>query len=86
MVLGQLRTRMLFKVAEPQQIGDVAPTVEGVYEIGTAKADHGRKIKIYDLAGLRKRGTGFVYEKILTIPSESAQHIEVYKLLGRTTT
>jgi hypothetical protein len=62
LVLGRLRTGTLFKVTESRQIGVVVLTVEAVYQIGTAKADRGRKIKIRDLAGLRKRGTGFVYE------------------------
>jgi hypothetical protein len=78
--LGQLRTGTLFKVVQTQQVGEHTLTVEGVYQIGVAKADHGRNIRILDLAGMRKIVNGFKFEKVFKVPSEPSKSIEVYTL------
>jgi hypothetical protein len=80
LTLSQLQKRALFKVTKSLKIGDAELTVEGVYEIGTAKADYGRSIKVHDLAGVRKIGTSFTHTLTITIPFGMAKDIEVYKL------
>ena len=81
LTLSQLRKGTLFKVTRPHQIGTVSLTLDGVYSIGTAKADHGQNVKVNDLAFLRPiRGGGFGYGSALTIPIREAERIEVYTL------
>lgn len=79
LVLGQLRKGVLFKVMEPVQV-DAGLTLEGVYQVATAKANHSRTVKVFDLAGLRKAGTILSYTRIITIPSEAAKDIRVFTL------
>ena len=68
-------------MTQPHQIETLSLTLDGVYSIATAKADHGRNVKVYDLAALRPiRGGGFQYGSALTVLTEEAERIEVYGL------
>jgi hypothetical protein len=83
LVLAQLRRGTLFKVAEPLP-ADTNLTLEGVYEIDTAKADHGRSVRVRDLAGMRQSGMGFSHSRFITVSSALAKETRVYKLRGST--
>jgi hypothetical protein len=78
-VLGQLKTGSVFKVTEAHQIGDTSLTLDGVYRVATAKADHGQAVKIYDLSTTRMTGPKTLQSgPLISIPIASAKTIRVY--------
>jgi hypothetical protein len=76
----------LFKVEEPYntrtpgsrvQTPWTALTPDSIYQVSTIRADHGRNVKVYDLARLRKQGRTFSYETVIKVPVEAAMQIKV---------
>ena len=80
LTLGRLPKGTMFKIEELSVSDAGKLTLEGVYQIGIAKADHGQSVVVHDLARLRKRGEMFSYEGNIRIPADAAKEIKVYRL------
>ncbi len=80
LTLGRLPKGTMFKVEEAYVSDAGKLTLEGVYQIGIAKADHGQNVVVRDLARLRKRGAIFSYEGDIRFPAAAAKQIKVYRL------
>ncbi len=79
-VLGQLKTGSVFKVREAHQIANTSLTLDGVYRVSVAKADHGKTVKICDLSTVRMTVPGTLqYGPLMSIPTASAKVIQVYR-------
>ncbi len=85
LTLDRLRTGAVFKVVEDGE----GFTVSGVYQIGTARSDHGKNVVITDLAGMRIRRVegnvsySFDHRLAVTVTRARAKEIEVYLVRSR---
>lgn len=80
LTLGRLPKGTIFKIEEKSVSDAGTLTLEGVYQIGIAKEDHGQSVVVRNLARLRKRGETFSYEGNIRIPADAAKQIKVYRL------
>jgi hypothetical protein len=80
LVLSKLRKRERFKVVTPYQAGSVSLTMEGVYQIATAKADHTECAHSRPSLARLIHSNIFAYGTPLTISASVAKTIEVFKI------
>jgi hypothetical protein len=88
MTLDQLRTGTVFKVVKDsiESFESAHLTQSGVYQVGTARADHGRNFIITDLAGMRMVLAGtytFDTKLAIRVSRGKAKEIEVYLISSR---
>jgi hypothetical protein len=80
LLLINLTKGTVFKVTETQQVGNVTLTLDGIYRVSVARADHGKTIRIVDLATIRRLALGsYSSGPRMTVPIEQAKLIEVYE-------
>jgi hypothetical protein len=80
LTLIQLKVGTIFKVPTTEQVGNLSLTVDGVYQVSTAKADHGRNVRICDVRETRPFGDDGTQKKPFAIPTSLAKTIKVYKI------
>jgi hypothetical protein len=83
LVMSQIKSGTIFKLTGEHQIGKHALTLAGVYRMAVARADHGRVMRIYDIATTRLTALGGTESgPLIDIPSDQAKTIETYVILN----
>jgi hypothetical protein len=77
--MSNVASGQMFKVTGTSQVDTFTLTPNGVYRVATAKADHGRIMKIFDVATTRLTASGGMESgPVINVPMDQSKTIEAY--------
>lgn len=77
--MSKVGSSQIFKITGTHEIDGVTLTPIGVYRVATAKADHGRIVRIFDVATTRLTALGGLESgPVINVPMDQAKTIESY--------
>ena len=78
-LMSQIKSGAIFKLTGIHSVEKQVLTLDGVYFMVAARGDHGRIMRIYDMATTRLNAIGTAWSgPVIDVPSEQARTIESY--------